>query len=124
MSKYKGMPDLQEFLIGEGFKLYPDNLGTDLALQNACNWYACRIVEQEAPPCICKEKAVQIVVKPYACSSGNGVSTESVTVELSALSNHEDWWGLNCYGIPPETLKTSLNSIEERLVAAWKAVNF
>ena len=124
MSKYKGMPDLQEFLIGEGFKLYPDNLGTDRALQNACNWYACRTVEQEAPPCICNEKAVQIVVKPYACSFWNGVSTESVTVELSAQSNHEDWWELNCYGIPPETLKISLNSIEERLVAAWKAVNF
>ncbi len=124
MSKYKGMPDLQEFLIGEGFKLYPCNLGTDRTVQNACNWYACRIVEQEAPPCICNEKAVQIVVKPYAGSFGNGVSTESVTVELSALSNHEDWWELNCYGIPPETLKISLNSIEERLVAAWKAVNF
>ena len=124
MSKYKGMPDLQEFLIGEGFKLYPGNLGTDRTLQNACNWYACRIVEQEAPPCICNEKAVQIVVKPHAYSFGNGVSTESVTVELSALSNHEDWWELNCYGLSPETLKNSLNSIEERLVAAWKAVNF
>ena len=124
MSKYKGMPDLQEFLIGEGFKLYPGNLGTDRALQNACNWYACRIVEQEAPFCICNEKSVQIVVKPYVCSFVNGISTESVTVELSALSNHEDWWELNCYGLSPETLKTSLNSIEERLVAAWKAVNF
>ena len=124
MSKYKGMPDLQEFLIGEGFKLYPGNLGTDRSFRNLCEWYACRIVKQEAPFCICNEKAVQIVVKPYACSFGNGVSTESVTVELSALSNYEDWWELNCYGLSPETLKISLNSIEERLVAAWKAVNF
>ena len=124
MSKYKGMPELQEFLIGEGFKLYPGTIGTDRTFQNMCNWYACRTVEQEAPFCICNEKAVQIVVKPYVCSFGNGVYTESVTVELSAQSNHEDWWELNCYGVSVETLKTSLNSIEERLVAAWKAVNF
>ena len=124
MSKYKGMPDLQEFLIGEGFKLYPGNLEKDRTWLNLCEWYACRIVEQEAPFCICNEKSVQIVVKPYVCSFGNGVSTESVTVELSALSNHEDWWELNCYGLSSETLKNSLNSIEERLVAAWKAVNF
>lgn len=124
MSKYKGMPELQEFLIGEGFKLYPGTLGTDRTFQNMCNWYACRTVEQEAPFCICNEKAVQIVVNPYACSFGNGVYTESVTVELSAQSNHEDWWELTCYGVSVETLKTSLNSIEERLVAAWKAVNF
>lgn len=124
MSEYKGMPELQEFLIGEGFKLYPGNLETNRTFRNLCEWYACRTVEQEAPPCICNEKAVQIVVKPHAYSFWNGVSTESVTVELSALSNHEDWWELNCYGISPETLKISLNSIEERLVAAWKAVNF
>jgi hypothetical protein len=49
---------------------------------------------------------------------------KSVTVELSAQSNHEDWWGLNCYRLSPETLKNSLNSVEERLAAAWKAVNF
>ncbi len=124
MSKYKGMPELQEFLVGEGFKLYPGNLGADRTLQNVCNWYACRIVEQEAPPCICNDKAVQIVVKPHAYSFWNGVSTESVTVELGAQSNHEDWWELNCYGLSPETLKNSLNSVEERLVAAWKVVNF
>ena len=124
MSEYKGMPDLQEFLVGEGFKLYPGNLKEDRTWINLCDWYACRIVEQEAPFCIYYDKAVQIVVKPYACSLGNGVYTESVTVELSAQSNHEDWWQMNCYGLSPETLKTSLNSIEERLVAAWKAVNF
>jgi len=124
MSKYKGMPDLQEFLIGEGFKLYPGNLGADRTFLNMCNWYACRTVEQEAPFCICNEKAVQIVVQPHGYSYLNDCLSESVTVEIHAQSNHEDWWELNCYGLSPETLKTSLNGIEERLVAAWKAVNF
>lgn len=40
MSKYKGMPDLQEFLIGEGFKLYPGNLEKDRTWFNLCEWYA------------------------------------------------------------------------------------
>lgn len=124
MSKYRGITELQEFLIGDGFTLYPGILETNRAFRNLCEWYACRIVEHEAPPCICNDKAVQIVVKPHAYSFGNGVSTESVTVAICALSNHEDWWELNCYGLSPETLKNSLNSIEERLVAAWKAVNF
>jgi hypothetical protein len=30
---------------------------------------------------------------------------------------------MRCYGISAETLKTSLESIEKRLVAAWKVVN-
>jgi ABC-type Fe3+-hydroxamate transport system substrate-binding protein len=49
---------------------------------------------------------------------------KSVTVELSAQSNHEDWWGLNCYRLSPETLKNSLNSVEERLAAAWTQRNY
>lgn len=123
MSKYRGMPELQEFLVGEGFKLYPGTLGTDRTLQNVCNWYACRTVEQEAPICVCNEKATQIVVEPHAYFYLNGCLSESVTVGICAQSNHEDWWDLNCYGISAETLNTSLDNIENRLVSAWKAVN-
>ena len=90
---------------------------------NQCNWYACRRVKQEAPSCACNEKPVQIVVTPHTYSFQNGIHSESVSVELCAQSNHEDWLKLNCYGISAETVKTSLDSIEKRLVAAWKAVN-
>ena len=119
---YNGMPELQEFLTGIGFSLYQGFLDIG-STNNQCNWYAYRRVEQEAPLCTCNEKPVQIVVTPHACYFPNGVYSESVSVELCAQSNHEDWWELNCYGISVETLKTSLDSIEKRLVAAWKAVN-
>ena len=119
---YNGMPELQEFLTGIGFSLYQGFIDIG-STNNQFNWYAYRIVEQEAPLCTCNEKPVQIVVTPHACYFQNGVYSESVSVELCAQSNHEDWWELNCYGISVETLKTSLDSIEKRLVAAWKAVN-
>ena len=122
MTTYNGMPKLQEFLTEIGFSLHQGFLDVGSTV-NQCNWYACRRVEQEAPLCTCNEKPVQIVVTPHACSFQNGGYSESVSVELCAQSNHEDWWELNCYGISVETLKTSLDSIEKRLIAAWKAAN-
>ena len=119
---YNGMTDLQEFLTGLGFSLYQGFLNVG-STANLCNWYACRRVEQEAPLCACNEKSVQIVIMPYSFNLYNGNHSESVEVELRAQTSHGEWWSIRCYGISAETLKTSLDSIEKRLVAAWKAVN-
>ena len=56
MSKYKGMPDLQEFLTEVGFSLYQGFL--DGSTFNLCDWYACRRVKQEAPLCACNNNSV------------------------------------------------------------------
>lgn len=119
---YDGMPELQEFLTEIGFSLYQGFLDVG-STNNQCNWCACRRVEQEAPLCACNEKPVQIVIMPYSFNLYNGNHSESVEVELRAMTSHGEWWSMRCYGISAETLKTSLGSIEKRLVAAWKAVN-
>ena len=43
MSKYRGMPELQEFLIEIGFSLHQGFLDVG-STANQCNWYACRTV--------------------------------------------------------------------------------
>ena len=119
---YNGMPELQEFLTEIGFSLHQGFLDVG-STANLCNWYACHRVEQEAPLCTCNEKPVQIVIMPYSFNFYNGNHSESVEVELRAMTSHGQWWSMRCYSISAETLKTSLDSIEKRLVAAWKAVN-
>ena len=119
---YNGMPELQEFLTEIGFSLYQGFLDVG-STANQCNWYACRRVEQEAPLCTYNEKPVQIVIMPYSFNFYNSNHSESVEVELRAQVSHGEWWSTRCYGISVETLKTSLDDIVKRIVAAWKAVN-
>ena len=119
---YNGIPELQEFLTEIGFSLHRSFTGAGDISPNQCNWYACRRVEQEVPLCTCNEKSVQIVIMPYSYQIDNRCS-ESVTVEICASVANGEWWNLQCYNVSAETLKTSLDSIENRLVTAWKAVN-
>ena len=122
LTTYNGMPKLQEFLTEIGFSLHQGFLDVGSTV-NQRNWYACCRVEQEAPLCTCNEKPVQIVIMPYSFNLYNGNHSESVEVELRAQVSNGEWWSMRCYGISAETLKTSFDDIEKRLVAAWKAVN-
>ena len=113
------LEQLKDSLQQAGFKIAPNPL-KDPA--NECDWYAYKRSDIPARECECNEgKPAQIVVTPYAVDMSPQHNFKSCSISLRG--EYENWWDMQAYNIPFDSLIDKLPVIEARLVAAWNALS-
>ncbi len=119
MINFKGMDDLREWLVAQGFKVSPDSITRD----NGCNWYAYRRSEIPARECECNDgKPMQIVVRPFLfVESGGRPEHRSTELDVTGESGGI-WFKLSAYSLRDDELRAKLGDIECSLIAAWNAL--
>jgi hypothetical protein len=115
--KFTGQDAWRVWLTEQGFTVGINSLPVPI---NECNWYAWRKIKYPARPCHCNEKPPSFCITPFLWTINQQpyVSAEAcLTGEQSGI-----WYQLKAYSISEEELKTRLDEIEDKLIAAWNAL--
>lgn len=105
----------RDFFLSQEYKSYPPS-----QLTSAKFFLQKKILD--VPKCNTNDSKVCINVEIYEIyDPSSPITHKSVELSLMAESTDEVWFKISAYGLRFEELEEKIKSVEERLVASWRA---